>query len=232
MHEENPFEDPIVAQEWAMHIEQEQGGSRDREIYPIIYKWTDELAPSVLVEIGAGQGICSSKISPKVENYIGLEPSSTLVGIAKEKYQTSKNQFAIGNAYETGLEANSVDAAFSVGVWFHIKDLDRAHKELFRILKTGGEFLIFTSNPDKHQLWESWFIDPKKEGNTLDGKVKVPTGTLSRNLFYLHSEEELTDSLSKNNLKLISMERMGWGAEGHEVHRDEGIWVAIRGQKI
>ncbi|KND48699.1 MAG: hypothetical protein AB198_00045 [Parcubacteria bacterium C7867-003] len=197
MREENTFEDPLMAQEWIEAIESEEGGSRDREIYPLLSTWVGEIQPKVLVEIGSGQGICSSKIDLDGVNYIGIEPSGVLVSRAK----------------------------------VHIEDLDKAHAEISRVLKKGAEVIIITSNPNLHNMWESWFIDPEKEGKKLIGKVNVPTKTLSKNIFYLHSEKEITESLEKNSIKIVSIKKFGFGREGEGVHRDEGVWMAIRGKK-
>ena len=112
-----------------------------------------------------------------------------------------------------------------------MRDLDTAHKEIARILKSNGQILIITSNSNLHKLWETWFENPKKDGKVLDGKVQVPGGTLSRNIFNLHSENEIVDSLKTHSFLVVSIEKFGFGKEGKEVHRDEGIWMAIEAVK-
>lgn len=59
-----------------------------------------------------------------------------MVDRAKQLYLDKKKEFVIGNVYNLPLEDRSVDAVFSLGVWFHLKDLDKAHKEVGRVLKT------------------------------------------------------------------------------------------------
>lgn len=224
--EENTFEDPKLAEEWIEVIEAEKGGSRDLEIYPMLKKWTHDLAPKVLIEIGSGQGVCSSKVEIK-EKYIGIEPSISLLSRAKEIYKESNKEFLIGNAYEIPLKNNSVDAVFSVGVWFHIKDLDKAHKEIYRILKTNAEFLIITANPNANHIWESWFENPQKDGKRIEGKIKMQDKFLSKNILFLHTEQEIIDSLKNCNFSIESIKKFGFGKEGPGVHRDEGVWMAI-----
>ena len=224
MREANTFEDPKVAEEWINAIESEQGHSRDNEIYPMLHEWSRNLSPEVILEIGAGQGICSAKLDLTNSQYIGLEPSLPLLNRAKELYAESNKKFIEGTSYEIPLPDNSVTAVFSVGVWFHIKDLDRAHTEIARIMESGGELLIINANPDMYHIWEKFFAAPR-QGNMLEGSVQIPGGTLSHNIFYLHTKDEIISSLEKNNFTITSIKKFGFGKEKHA---DEGIWVAIR----
>ena len=71
-----------------------------------------------------------------------------------------------------------------------------------------------------------------RKGKVLDGKMRIPSGTLSRNVFYLHSEDELLDSLEAHSFRVISVEKFGFGKEGSDVHRDEGLWMAVKAEKM
>ena len=79
-----------------------------------------------------------------------------------------------------------------------------------------------------HKVWESFFKDPEKEGNKLSGKMKVPAGWLSKNIFYFHKEKEVTKSLERNDIQITAIEKFG---HGKERRHDEGIWMAVRGLK-
>lgn len=228
IREENPFEDPQSAEEWIKAVENDDGNSRDRELYPLLSEWFKELSPKLVVEIGSGQGVVSSKVDLGQSKYIGIEPSERLVDRAKELYSAPNKKFIIGTAYDTTLSDNVADAVFSLGVWFHIKDLDKAHQEISRILKPNGQFCILNANPNMYSLWESWFENTKKEGKVLEGSFKMPRITLSKNIFYLHTEEEILHSLESNNFEVLSVKKLGYGKEGQEHHRDEGAWMAIK----
>ncbi len=229
MQDPNPFEDPVVAREWIASIESEQSSSRDNEIYPHLLEWSKSFSSKTIVEIGAGQGVCSSKIALSSDgNYIGVEPSDALLDRAKELYPESNKTFVKGTAYDTKLEDGSADAVFGIGVWFHLEDLDAAHKEIARITKPGGKLLIVTSNPDTNQMWESWFIEPTRDGKRVDGKVATPCGILSRNILYLHSQEEIVQSLSKNSFSVENIKKLGFGRSGE---RELGIWMLVEATK-
>ena len=81
-------------------------------------------------------------------------------------------------------------------------------------------------------LWETWYEDPVKEENKIEGKFRVPTGSMSKNIFYLHPEEEPLSSLEGNGFRVDSLESFGYRKEGRTVHRDEGILMAIEATAV
>lgn len=84
--EQNPFEDPQVAQAWIQSVEiedEQKNASRNKYIYPLLQQWITEVSGKRILDIGAGQGIVSPFFTDK--EYVGLEPSETLVQRANEK---------------------------------------------------------------------------------------------------------------------------------------------------
>lgn len=223
--EENPFEDELVAKEWINSVENEQGLIRDNEIYPLLRKWAEELKPKTIVEIGAGQGVCADKVQISGSKYIGVEPSEFLVQRAEEKNSADNREFILGSAYSLPFEKGIADAVFSVGVWFHLGDLATASKEMNRIMKSSGEFLIVTANPDKNSVWESFYVDAEKIDNKVVGKVMVPVNPLSKNIFHLHTLEDIKSSLNQVGLEIKSIERFGKSKDNSD------LFIAIRGRK-
>lgn len=220
--EDNPFEDEKIAQEWINSVENEEGKIRDKELYPALKRWIENLQPKVVVDIGSGQGICSEKIQPTEAQYIGIEPSEALTKRARKLYQTHKREFITGNAYALPVDNNIADAAFSVNVWFHLADLDTASLEMARILKPGGSFLIITANPAADHLWESFFTDYSKNGKIIDGTVQIPINPLSRNIIFQHTLEEITGALQKAGLNVEKIETFG---------KKEKLFINIQGTK-
>jgi ubiquinone/menaquinone biosynthesis C-methylase UbiE len=224
--EENPFEESEIAQQWINSVEGEKGGMRDLEIYPLIRKWLEEVKPVTVVDIGAGQGICSRLVDPEIR-YLGIEPSEPLVQRAKEKYPAASRDFLVGNAYALPVEDGVADAAFSVNVWFHLENLTTAARELARILKPAGQFLIITAHPAAYTLWESLYESFEKDGHKLMGtNVKVPVNPLSRNTLYEHSLRELEDSFAQAGLELATRDSLGNFKE-----TSSDIFIAFEGSK-
>lgn len=226
-YEDNPFEDEIIAREWINSVENERGLIRDKETYPLLRRWAEKVRPKVIVEIGSGQGICADKVQLPGTQYVGVEPSQFLVERARELYPSQDREFTIGNAYTLPLSDEYADAVFSVNVWFHLENLQKASGELARILKPGGNFLISTAHPDSYSVWESFFFDPKIEGKKIDGKVRVPVNPLSRTVIYKHSLREIEDALTENGLVVEGTEGFG----SIEEYKDKGIFISIFGHK-
>lgn len=225
--EENPFNDELIAKEWINSVENEKGRTRDREVYPYLKAWALDLGPSnVIVEIGAGQGICAEKLDCDA-TYIGVEPSVTLVERAKEKYGAPNRTFVLGDAYELPIANGVADAVISINVLFHLEDLEKSSTELQRILKLQGKFLIVSANPDAYDIWESFYELPQKEGKKLVGKVNIPVNPLSRNTMFQHSQLEIRNALESAGLQITYIKYMGL----HSEKFTKPIFVVIEGSK-
>lgn len=223
--EENPFEDEQVAKEWINSIENEKDLYRDKEIYPRLKKWLNQQPAGLVVEIGSGQGICSDKLEDFSGKYIGVEPSKTLVKRAKNLYKDNQREFVVGDAYHLPIESEKAEASFSVMVWFHLENLDKASSELARILKPGGNFMIVTANPNAEKTWESFYFDHQKEGKKITGKVRVPINPMSKSIIYQHTQDEILNALKSNGLEVLRIDEYGPANE-------ENIFFSVEGKKI
>lgn len=145
--------DETPDQEWIRLIEGEGGRVREGDIYPELRAWVDREDPIDILEIGSGQGICSSQIDLENRAYTGIDPSPTLLARAKELYAGRNRSFVLGSAYALPCSDRAFDAAFSVAVWHLLDNLKQAAEELSRVLRPQGTFLIITSNPDAYALW-------------------------------------------------------------------------------
>jgi ubiquinone/menaquinone biosynthesis C-methylase UbiE len=218
---DNPFEEVEIAKLWSYSVEEEKDLFRDKFIYPKLQQWIDEYKPTKVLDIGAGQGIVS-KFFKKGE-YLGIEPSATLVNIAKEKYGDDK--FVIGNAYNIPALNSSFDGAISINVWFHLEDLLTASKELSRILKKDGHFLIITVNPEAYSSWIKFYKNPQIIGKRLEGAVEIPLATLPRNVVFMNDKKELFSCLEKSDLCVTEVDLFSPDEDGIN------LFCAITGYK-
>lgn len=165
---------------------------REQDIYPHLKKWIWDNDIVNVVDLGCGQGVCSTKL-PENTAYTGIEPSPHLRKRAHVLYP--ETVFLEGSAYNIPLQNNSVDGVFSIAVWQLLSDVDQAAKEVSRVLKDGGHFFIVTADAN-HMAW-------KKASDRL----------------YLRSENEIGDSLLKHGLKPTSMGafRSFWFFEGRKI---------------
>lgn len=226
-YEENPFEDPKIAGEWIRSVEGEQGMIRDREIYPMLQEWASNIKGRI-IEIGSGQGICSQHLGTFPGTYVGVEPSVPLTERAQELYaKTESSDFVVGNAYQLPIESDSADGVFSVNVWFHLADLSTAGKELARVLKESAVFNIITANPESYHVWENSFTNYTKDAKKIVGQARMPVNPLSRNDFYLHTIEQIQQSLERNGLIVDKIEPLGIMS----AYPDNPLFISIRGRK-
>ncbi len=186
------------AEEWISMIEATGPKQRDNDVYPLLNQWISQSDPKLILEVGAGQGVCSDKIDLTDRTYIGVEPSPHLLDRAKHLYGSPNRRFIPGNAYAVPLPSASVDAAFSVMVWHLLGDIKKASIELGRVLKSGGKFLIMTTHPDYYEKLRSGYRDVRVEGIRFEGTMISPPNC--RDVLYLHSLEEMTSGLSLGDL--------------------------------
>ncbi len=224
MKEDNPFETKEIAELWIKCVEGEKGMIRDNESYPNLASWFNSTPKGTVLDIGSGQGVCCSKIEG-YSKYIGVEPSTFLTDRAKELYASSTREFLMGDAYNLPVLNNSCDNVFSINVWFHLEDLDKASRELSRVLKQGGKFFIHTADSDVLDLWKKFYINPSIDGKKILGEVEVPINNMSVNTFYMHTNDEVIKSLEKFGLEVSKVFKIGMFREGRT------LFVIIEGEK-
>lgn len=228
--EENPFEIEEGARLWIKSVENEKGEIRDQYFYPLLSEWLKDPSVHSVLDIGGGQGVASQFCKDKV--YTNVEPSSFLVERAKEIYGSNRNH-VVGNAYDLPFSSNTFDAAFSITVWFHLKDLDKAAQEMFRVLKPGGKFLIINPSPNSYDVWRTFYSDVEDiNEKTFVGKASVPHAILPRNTFFKHTQQELLKSFADAGLEIEETKEFApMSARFGGVDKDEYLFTYYKGYK-
>ncbi len=189
------YADEAVAKQWIAWVEDLQGDVlRNRDVYPWLKGWIKKLSPKRILETGSGQGVCSSQLGTALIEYIGVEPSEHLRARAGQLYPD--RTFLAGRVEELPLPDTSVDAAFSVFVWFHLADLERPSAELARVLRKGGAFAIITANPAAYDTWLLWQKNVERDGKLVKGSFK----RFANHEMYLHTLEEMKQTLMEYGL--------------------------------
>lgn len=225
VEEKNPFTRADIAAEWIDHIKKESG-LRSSEVYPLVSQWSRRTT-GVFVDIGSGDGICAEKISlTSKSSYIGVEPSSFLLKHAHTHHSGPNRAFRQGDAYAIPLSEGVADGCLSIGVWYHLADLKAAAREMARILKRSGRFLIVTANPPANDLWRSRYIKPRTKGKQTVGTVRTEGDTLSEHVFYAHTQGDLFSALTYARLAVHELRPFG-----RMPHADQFIFTALMGVK-
>ena len=63
----------------------------------------------------------------------------------KLKINKKKVKFTYSTVYKTPVKSDSFDFAIQNGVFHHLDNENKAYKEVYRVLKKGGYFFVFTS---------------------------------------------------------------------------------------
>ncbi|MBM7614161.1 class I SAM-dependent methyltransferase [Alkaliphilus hydrothermalis] len=101
----------------------------------------------VIVDSGCGSGFYSLEITKRLVDgkVISVDISDEM--LAKLRRQVDKkrlnNSIDIrkGDCAYLPVEDNSADVGIIVAVWHHLKDPDKANKELFRVIKPSGRIV-------------------------------------------------------------------------------------------
>ncbi len=228
--EENPFETEEGARLWIQSIENEKGLIRDKYFYPLLKEWVSQDSIQTVLDIGGGQGVASQFCIEK--QYTNVEPSEYLVARAKEIYSKYGNH-VVGNVYDLPFPNKSFDAAFSITVWFHLQDLTTAAREVSRVLKENGKFLIINPNPRAYDVWRTLYSDIEDiDQKSFVGKASVPHSILPRNTFYKHTQEEIVDSLQKAGLKVDEIKEFApLSARFSDTKEDIDFFIYFKGHK-
>ena len=216
-----------LSEEWADWVEAlNPTGTREAKIYPLISRWLKEIAPKSIVDIGCGQGICSS-LMPNNTDYIGIDNSRHLLGKARKLYGNGKRVFKIGDAYSLPLKDASVDTALSLWVWSHLENLPKAAQEMARVLKPGGHYLVINANPETYNIRKTFYKSYKEENNLLIGTFDLGGGkVLSDTTLYLHSIVDIENAIRNASLTIDKISRIGRDKEA-----SAGLYIAFGGTK-
>ena len=103
---------------------------------------------STIVDVGCGTGSALRYAAAKVKNgnLIGIDPVPRMIEIAKDiTKKTEINYqiiFKVGSAEDLPVEDSLADIVFAFDSIDHWNDIQQGLKEILRILKPGGRFII------------------------------------------------------------------------------------------
>jgi SAM-dependent methyltransferase len=105
----------------------------------------------VLLEIGCGTAVHLTKLAPGFSRLIGVDISSGMVDAAWRKAQTSvyrdRIELRVDPAEELRtIDDASIDVVLCVGALEHMLDRDEAVRQVSRVLKSGGVFVLLIAN--------------------------------------------------------------------------------------
>jgi SAM-dependent methyltransferase len=141
----------------------------DRTVFAPFFEQCD-----VMLEIGAGGGRFTEVLLPRCRKLIAVDTSPTMLEILRERFAGDirlECQLVDGQGLGQ-IGDDSVDAAFSYGVFVHLQhwDIYNYLEELLRVLRPGGKALIQHSNILSDLGWTKFTREVPKQLN----KHKLP----------------------------------------------------------
>jgi ubiquinone/menaquinone biosynthesis C-methylase UbiE len=109
----------------------------------------DVPAAARVLEVGCGNGAATRLILQHVGSaeLIGIDPSPVFIDMAREAFAGEpRASFVIGEAAATGQADASFDLVIAHTVYSHLIDPEKALVEARRVLKPGGQLVIFDAD--------------------------------------------------------------------------------------
>jgi len=96
-----------------------------------------------VLDLGCGTGENIVPLLERGARVIGMDISPDLIAIAQKRLRDANLEASLstGDAHETGLPDESVDAIFSMALIHHL-DIKHVREEMWRILRKGGVIIL------------------------------------------------------------------------------------------
>jgi ubiquinone/menaquinone biosynthesis C-methylase UbiE len=131
-----------------------------------LFQFLSPKTNQLYLDIGCGTGNYTIALANKGLNFYGVEPSKKMLNTAKS--QNQEINWLIGQAEQIPADGNMFDGCIATLTIHHWTDIEKAFKELYRVLKGNGKIVFFTSTPEQMQgYWINYYF-PK----TLKDAIK------------------------------------------------------------
>lgn len=100
-----------------------------------------------IIDVGAGFGRLSCVYADKFKKAVLLDPSRKLLGQAKRNLRGRRNfKFVLGSGEKIPFKRKKFDLVLMIRIFHHFKNPKKAFREVFRVLKPGGFFILEYAN--------------------------------------------------------------------------------------
>ena len=163
-------------------------------------------------DIGGGYGRLANEYLKRARKVIIFDYSKSELKQAKEIYG-DKVETRAGDIYKLPFKDGELDGLMMIRVTHHLKDMDKALSELYRVLKPGGVAVIEVAN--KRTLPKmARFVTGRSKVNPFDKKVANYKEIAKDGFYNYHPKyvEELFASTGFKCEKILSVSNFRSGA--------------------
>lgn len=100
----------------------------------------------IVLDIACGSGYGTKLMAPHAKEVYGVDIDKQTITYAKKHFSAKNITYLVGNGTEIPLDDDSVDVVVSYETIEHIEDYEGFMKEVKRVLKKNGLFLLSTPN--------------------------------------------------------------------------------------
>lgn len=162
----------------------------------------------IVVDIGCGPGLLVAVLTKAFPNLclIGVDIAENMVQQAAVNMASQglsdRTSFRLGDIKELPFDENSINWLVSTLSLHHWTEPGQAFQEIYRVLRPGGQFLIFDLRRDSWRIfrWLLWF------GQTFVVPAPIRTiGEPSGSLLAAYTPEEMNTFLSQTSFHTVSV---------------------------
>jgi ubiquinone/menaquinone biosynthesis C-methylase UbiE len=113
----------------------------------VLQKMLRDVRSGKVLDVGCGTGRVIRKLLDRGAEIVGLDVSPEMLKIARKKFK--KTTFIEGNIENMLFPDEDFDMVIASFVIVHLKNLQKAFDEVYRILKPGGVFIVTNINQRK-----------------------------------------------------------------------------------
>ena len=98
-----------------------------------------------VLDFASGEGYGSALLAGVARSVVGVDPDEVSIARAREAYRFENLEFLRGGRFDIPVENSSVDIVISLKNLERIREHDRLHSEVRRVLRPGGLLAISTA---------------------------------------------------------------------------------------
>lgn len=155
-----------------------------KEMYEFV---GNNLERKTVLDLGCGDGIDAEHYRKLGADVVGIDPSESLLNIAKQKYPEIKYINCLGE--NLPFKDNYFDSIYSKYAFMTSKNMEPILDEVYRVLKSGGEFVYLVTHPlrqfvERKENKTDYFEQKIIDCYILDGTVKLKEPTHTMNEYF------------------------------------------------